>query len=159
MSRFRITAMIFGTAALLATPLAASAKPYPTNVCVGRKQEVAGTYCRRVLRAWGPDEILVTPTLTRLPAPVGALRSEAGVTDDAVRYSALVRPWNVTGQPAVSLPLARTADGTPVGVQLVGPPGGESLLLAVAAQLEAALGGQQVLDGSAHRSLSTATTS
>ena len=42
MSRFRVTAMIFGTAALLASPLAAGAKTYPTNICVGRKQEDAG---------------------------------------------------------------------------------------------------------------------
>jgi amidase len=97
-------------------------------------------FARKILRDWQEDEILVTPTLTRLPAPVGGLRSQAGVTDDAVRFSALVRIWNVTGQPALSLPLAETADGIPVGVQLVGPPGGEAQLLAVAAQLESAVG-------------------
>ena len=52
--------------------------------------------------------VLVTPTLTRLPAPVGGIRSAAGVTDDAGRFSAFLRIWNVTGQPAISLPLART---------------------------------------------------
>jgi Asp-tRNA(Asn)/Glu-tRNA(Gln) amidotransferase A subunit family amidase len=95
-------------------------------------------FARNLLRGWGEDEILVTPTLTRLPAPVGGIRSRAGVTDDAVRFSAFVRIWNVTGQPAVSLPLAETPDGVPVGVQLVGPPGGEAVLLAVAGQLERA---------------------
>ena len=64
------------------------------------------------------------------------------MTDDAVRFSAFVRVWNVTGQPALSLPLGQTGDGFPVGVQLVGPPGGEPLLLAVAAQLESAVGWQ-----------------
>jgi amidase len=91
---------------------------------------------RTILRDWRDDEILVTPTLTRLPSPVGALRSQAGVSDDAVRFSAFLRIWNVTGQPALSIPAGATDDGVPVGVQLVGPPGGEALLLAVAAQLE-----------------------
>jgi amidase len=103
-------------------------------------QERLIAFSRRILRSWPLDTVLLTPTLTRLPAPVDALRSQAGVTDDAVRYSALVRLWNVTGQPAISLPLQETSDGIPVGVQLVGPPGREDLLLALAAQLEASAG-------------------
>jgi amidase len=84
--------------------------------------------------------VLLTPTLTRLPGLVEALRSRSGVTDDALRFSALVRLWNVTGQPAVTLPLHQTGDGVPVGVQLVAPPGREELLLALAAQLESTSG-------------------
>jgi amidase len=102
-------------------------------------------FARDLLRGWRDDQILITPTLTRLPAPVGGIASRAGVTDDAVRFSALVRLWNVTGQPAVSLPLAQTADGIPVGVQLVGPPGGEAVLLAVAGQLERGVGMHRAL--------------
>ncbi len=97
-------------------------------------------FARRILRSWPADAVLVTPTLTRLPAEIGALRSRAGVTDDALRFSALVRIWNVTGQPAISLPLHDAADGVPVGVQLVGPPGRDDLVLALAAQLEDAMG-------------------
>jgi len=82
----------------------------------------------------------LTPTLTRLPAPVGTVRAQAGVTDDAVRFSAFLRVWNVTGQPAVSISAGATEDGIPVAVQLVGPPGDDSLLLAVAAELERAVG-------------------
>jgi amidase len=96
-------------------------------------------FARRVLRGWNERTVLLTPTLTRLPPRVGSLRAAAGVSDDAVRLSALVRIWNVTGQPAISLPLHETGDGLPVGVQLVGPPAGDALVLAVAAQLEAAL--------------------
>jgi amidase len=96
-------------------------------------------FSRRVLRDWG-DGVLLTPTLTRLPGPVGGIQAQAGVSDDAVRFSVFVRTWNVTGQPAVSLPLHETADGVPVGVQLVGPPGREDLLLSLAAQLERAVG-------------------
>jgi amidase len=45
---------------------------------------------------------------------------------------------NITGQPAISLPLDQTADGLPIGIQLTGPPAGEALLLSLATQLEAA---------------------
>jgi amidase len=101
------------------------------------KEQLIG-FSRRLLAAWPANTILITPTLTRLPAPVATLRSEAGVTDDAARFSALVRLWNVTGQPAISLPLRETSDGVPVGVQLVGPPGRDELVLNLAAQIEAA---------------------
>ena len=47
-------------------------------------------------------------------------------------------PWNITGQPAISLPLHWTPDGLPVGVQLVADMGREDLLIRVAAQLEQA---------------------
>jgi amidase len=93
-------------------------------------------FARRVLRDWPDDCVLVTPTLTRLPARVGGIRAQTGVTDDAVRFSAFVRLWNVTGQPAITLPFHETADGVPVGVQLVGPPGRDDLILSLAAQLE-----------------------
>jgi amidase len=96
---------------------------------------------RGLIDRWGGDDVvLVTPTLTRLPAPVGGIRSAAGVTDDASRFSALVRIWNVTGQPAISLPLARTDDGLPIGVQLVAAPDRDDVLISLAAQLEAAAG-------------------
>jgi amidase len=96
------------------------------------------SFARRLLGGWREDQILVTPTLTRLPAPVGELRAQPGVTEDASRFSALVRLWNVTGQPAISVPVHETAEGVPVGVQLVGPPGRDDLVLALAAQLESA---------------------
>jgi amidase len=95
---------------------------------------------RRIQAGWAPNEVLLTPTLTRLPAAVGGMQSQAGVTDDAGRFSALVRIWNVTGQPAISLPLAETAAGVPVGVQLVGAHGCDDLLLGAAAQLEDTVG-------------------
>jgi amidase len=96
-------------------------------------------FSRRVLRDWPTDLVLLTPTLTRLPSQVGSIRAQAGVTDDAVRFSALLRVWNVTGQPAISLPLHATAEGVPVGIQLVGAPGRDDLVLSLAAQLEAAV--------------------
>ena len=97
-------------------------------------------FARRILRGW-PDGRGAVHTDADAPArSAGALQAEAGVTDDAVRFSALVRLWNVTGQPAISLPLHETADGVPVGVQLVGPPGRDDLLLSLAGALELSVG-------------------
>ena len=47
-------------------------------------------------------------------------------------------PWNMSGQPAISLPLHWNADGLPIGVQLVAAYGREDVLIRVAAQLETA---------------------
>ena len=51
-----------------------------------------------------------------------------------------MRVFSITGQPSISLPLGETAAGIPVGVQVVGPPGRDDLVLAVAGQLERAVG-------------------
>ena len=47
--------------------------------------------------------------------------------------------WNLTGQPAISVPVGTSGDGLPIGMQLVGRHGEEATLLGVAAQLEAEL--------------------
>lgn len=84
-----------------------------------------------------PDsaDVLLTPVLAALPAKTGALtglRTLAG----AGRVVPFTPAWNVTGQPAMSVP-AGFADGLPTAVQLVAPPGQEARLLMLAAQLEA----------------------
>ncbi len=56
----------------------------------------------------------------------------------SIPFSVFTSPFNVTGQPAVSLPLHWNDAGLPIGVQLVARAGCEDLLLRVAAQLEAA---------------------
>ena len=87
-------------------------------------------------------DLLLTPTLGERPPPHG--------TFDATReqpYAGFIRaaafvPFttqsNISGQPAISLPLHVSADGLPVGIQLVAGFGREDLLIRVAAQLEAA---------------------
>jgi amidase len=58
--------------------------------------------------------------------------------ENAAGFVPFTPAWNVTGHPAVSLPLHHSAGGLPIGVQLVGPPAGEELLISLAAQLELA---------------------
>ena len=98
---------------------------------------------RRGMAEWWESgfDVLVTPT-TCMPAP--RLGELTPTPDDPLRgltasipYAAYTSPFNVTGQPAISLPLAQTPGGLPVGVQLVAAYGREDVLLQVAAQLEA----------------------
>jgi amidase len=96
----------------------------------------------RRLAAWWADgfDVLVTPTLPEPPAPLGFFRPtrenpiEAGTR--ATHYASFTSPFNMSGQPAISLPLHWTPDGLPVGVQLVAAYGREDVLLRLAAQLE-----------------------
>ena len=55
-----------------------------------------------------------------------------------IRYAPYAAPWNIAGLPALVVPVGVRPDGLPVGVQLVGPPGSELLLLGVAGQFEMA---------------------
>jgi amidase len=89
---------------------------------------------------WAYDAVL-TPTLAQLPAPVGGLRDDADPQSDfgaQAAFTPYTSLYNMTGQPAVSVPLHQTADGLPVGVQLVGRSADEATLLRLAGQLEAA---------------------
>jgi len=98
---------------------------------------------RREMAGWWAEgwDVLVTPTITRLPPRVGEIVPSADAPMDAfARSGALLPfcvPFNVTGQPALSLPLHMSGDGLPVGVQFVAAAGREDLLLRLAAQLEA----------------------
>ena len=98
---------------------------------------------RQLVATWSEIDILLTPTVTQPPLPIGALAPKEGEPAfqwllNAAQWVPFTPVWNVTGQPAVSLPLHQSADGLPVGVQLVGPPAGEELLLSLSAQLESA---------------------
>ncbi len=104
----------------------------------------AATRFRREVQAWWTQgwDLLLTPTLGELPLPLGTLandpRSPMAPIARAATFVPFTPPWNMSGQPAISLPLCWTDDGLPVGVQLVAAYGREDLLIRVAAQLEAA---------------------
>jgi amidase len=98
---------------------------------------------RQVVAAWSDIDVLLTPTVTQPPLEIGALAPKEGEPEiqrllNAASWVPLTPVWNVTGQPAISLPLHQSPDGLPIGVQFVGPPAGEELLLSLAAQLEEA---------------------
>jgi amidase len=112
-------------------------------------------------------DVYLTPTLASPPVPhgtgdppplqlavLGALRASgllgllkrAGLLDgvvqqmatDSLRHVPFTQLANLTGTPAISLPLHWTADGLPLGVQFIAPPGADGLLLQLAAELEGA---------------------
>jgi amidase len=102
-------------------------------------------YTRTVVARWGTEfDLLVTPTLAIEPPVAGSILEAAHAApgappDDVLSMAAFNAPFNVSGQPSISLPLHTAPSGLPVGVQLVPGPWQESLLIRVAAQLEQAL--------------------
>jgi amidase len=93
------------------------------------------------LATLAPYDVVLTPTLAAPPLPVGAIRDDDDPAADFEAQKAFTpwtSCWNVTGMPAVSLPLHWTADGLPVGVMLAARPAEEEVLLALAAQVETA---------------------
>lgn len=85
-------------------------------------------------------DVLLLSTLGRLPLPVGSLANAdldlASLTKKFYDYGPNTQLFNVTGQPAMSVPLAWASDGTPIGIQFVGRFADEATLFRLAGQLE-----------------------
>jgi amidase len=100
------------------------------------------TNAREVAGWWQGHDLYLTPTLAEPPPPLGTFAAPAGDPFAALvragEFAPFTPAWNVTGQPAISLPLHRNADGLPIGVQLVAATGREDLLIRIASQLEQA---------------------
>ena len=94
----------------------------------------------RIARLWNECDVLLTPGLasTALPAEGAHGRSALVALDRAGRFMPWYPVFNLTGQPAISLPAGFGADGLPLSVQLVGRAGDEELLYSLAGQIEAA---------------------
>jgi amidase len=98
---------------------------------------------RGIVSLWGELDVLLTPTVAQPALPIGALAPKEGEPamawlENAAMWVPFTPVFNVTGQPAISLPVHQTPEGLPVGVQLAGPPEGEELLLSLSAQVESA---------------------
>jgi amidase len=99
-----------------------------------------GTWARRLAHWWTGHDLLITPTVGAPPPDLGWFTAE-GPEYEGQRIASFIpytAQFNMTGQPAVSLPLHWTPGGLPVGVQLVAAYGREDLLVQVASQLEQA---------------------
>ena len=97
----------------------------------------------RDLESWWSDyDILVTPVLAQPTLPLGTMIFDATEPDEShaamLRFMPFTAQFNMSGQPAIALPMHRTADGLPVGVQLVAAYGREDMLIRIASQLEQA---------------------
>lgn len=102
--------------------------------------EKLGEVAETIGAFFADHDLLMTPTIGALTPPLGLLDAgsvEAIWTHGAV-YGALTSPFNITGQPAISLPLGTDSSGMPIGIQLVARFGREDLLIRIAAQLERA---------------------
>jgi amidase len=98
-------------------------------------------WVRRVSAWWDDHDVLVVPTATDPPVELGRFaptNPDPNSLAEMGRLTSFTAPFDVTGQPALSLPLWWNDDGLPIGVQFVAAYGREDVLLRVAAQLEAA---------------------
>ena len=90
-----------------------------------------------LIAAFSRFDAVLTPTLALPPRPIGWYSPDPEENfADQCRYSPWTSMCNVAGLPAITVPVAVTAAGLPMGVQLIGRPGGERTLLALGAQLE-----------------------
>ncbi|HEX2088087.1 MAG TPA: amidase [Solirubrobacteraceae bacterium] len=97
----------------------------------------------RGIVAWAdPFDAVLTPALAQPPVPIGTLDPDGPDPEATFAAAGAFTPYpalaNITGQPAIALPLSRRDDGLPIGVHLIGRPAQEGPLLALAAQVEAA---------------------
>jgi amidase len=97
----------------------------------------------RMIVAWAsPYDAVLTPALAQPPVTIGTLDPDAedpeAIFAAAGEFTPYMAMANITGQPAIALPVSTRDDGLPIGVQLVGRPAEEGALLALAAQVEAA---------------------
>jgi amidase len=103
--------------------------------------QLAGREIVRAIDDAGFDVVL-TPTLAQRPVRIGEITGDGPNPLDNFARGALFTPFtavaNLSGQPALSLPVDVGPDGLPTAVQLIGPPLGEGLLLSLGAQIEAA---------------------
>lgn len=99
-------------------------------------------FARNFVQQLDPFDVVISPVLADLPPSLGWLDTSLDAKTFGDRWSRqafFTRPFNITGQPAISLPLHETKDGKPIGVQFAARIGDEAILISLAGQLEQAL--------------------
>jgi amidase len=106
---------------------------------VARARAAEPQFTARVGEVFRDFDVLLTPTIPTPPWPLLRFegRSVVGATLAASDIVPFAAPWNLTGQPAASVPAGFTDRGLPLAVQLIGRPHDETTLLSLAAQIEA----------------------
>ncbi|GLU47931.1 amidase [Nocardiopsis ansamitocini] len=96
---------------------------------------------RAALSAMAPYDAVLTPTLGLPPVPIGHFDADGDPRAEFARmteFTPFTSMFNISGQPAVSVPLHTGPEGLPIGIQLAGRIGGEGTLISLSAQLESA---------------------
>jgi amidase len=140
-----------GAAMLVAPSDDENVEPRNRAMLAGLRQLTVLEHARAVERAraasiefghfWDDVDVLVTPVFGIAPPPATWARWDFPADEHSRVLGSIAnfaQPFNVTGQPALSLPLAWTPDGLPLGIQIAGRFLDESRLLALAAELERA---------------------
>lgn len=93
----------------------------------------------RLNEALADHDVLLTPAVAAPPPPIGRLQGRGALwtLNTVAGWVPFNGVWNVTGQPAASVPAGLSEEGLPSAVQIVGRPGQETTLLSLAAQIEA----------------------
>jgi amidase len=110
-----------------------------TPALLQRAKRSGEEIARRLAPLFAEHDALLTPATAAPPPPIGRLQGRGALAtlNTVARWVPYNGIWNVTGQPAASVPAGFDADGLPRGVQLVGRPNDEATLLSLAAQIEA----------------------
>jgi amidase len=108
------------------------------DVALERARRETEPWARQLLTLWDDFDVLMTPVM---PRPAQRLNEQEGLgtlrmMNTSAPFVAYTPPWNLTGQPAASVPAGWNDDGLPLAVQIVGRPDDEPTLLSLAAQIE-----------------------
>jgi amidase len=106
-----------------------------TSAQLEAAEQVRRRFTAAVDHALADVDVLVMPTLPALPITVEAARNGTSV----IAMSSLIRPFNLSGHPALSLPIPVAGSPLKAGLQIIGRKGSDELVCAIAARFEAAL--------------------